>query len=151
MIVCKNHGIIIVSETRRYNKQLGGISMIYTCNYLSPLGEILLAADEAGLTGLWFVGQKYFANTLPEEHIPQETEILTEAKAWLDVVFLRQSTALYSAPSSRRFRIPSGSMADFIADSLRTDHHIRRNCTQNEQTEKCIPYVCPGSRRCSRT
>ena len=87
MIVCKNHGIIIVSETRRYNKQLGGIPMIYTCNYLSPLGEILLAADEDGLTGLWFVGQKYFANTLPEEHIPQETEILTEAKAWLDVYF----------------------------------------------------------------
>ena len=40
-----------------------------------------------GLTGLWFEGQKYFANTLPDEHIPQETEILTEAKKWLDVYF----------------------------------------------------------------
>lgn len=36
--------------------------MIYTCKYKSPLGEILLAADEIGLTGLWFEGQKYFAN-----------------------------------------------------------------------------------------
>ena len=43
--------------------------MIYTCKYKSPLGEILLAADEIGLTGLWFEGQKYFANTLPDERI----------------------------------------------------------------------------------
>ena len=57
--------------------------MIYTCKYKSPLGEILLAADEIGLTGLWFEGQKYFANTLPDERILQETEILAETKKWL--------------------------------------------------------------------
>ena len=61
--------------------------MVYTCKYQSPLGEILLAADEVGLTGLWFEGQKYFANTLPDEHIPQETEILIKSKKWLDVYF----------------------------------------------------------------
>ena len=61
--------------------------MIYTCKYKSPLGEILLAADEIGLTGLWFEGQKYFGNTLPDKHIPQETETLAEAKKWLDVYF----------------------------------------------------------------
>ena len=61
--------------------------MMYTCIYKSPLGDILLATDEIGLTGLWFEGQKYFANTLSEEHISQETEILTEAKKWLDVYF----------------------------------------------------------------
>ena len=27
--------------------------MVYTCTYPSPLGNILLAADEVGLTGLW--------------------------------------------------------------------------------------------------
>lgn len=61
--------------------------MVYTCKYKSPLGDILLAADEIGLTGLWFEGQKYFANTLPDEHILRETEILAEAKKWLDVYF----------------------------------------------------------------
>ena len=61
--------------------------MVYTCKYKSPLGNILLAADEIGLTGLWFEGQKYFANTLPEDYVPQETKILTEAKKWLDVYF----------------------------------------------------------------
>ena len=33
--------------------------MQYTSKYKSPLGNILLAADEKGLTGLWFEGQKY--------------------------------------------------------------------------------------------
>ena len=28
--------------------------MIYTNDYESPLGNILLAGDEQGLTGLWF-------------------------------------------------------------------------------------------------
>ena len=61
--------------------------MIYASRYKSPIGNILLASDEEGLTGLWFEGQKYFANTLPEDYVPQETKILTEAKKWLDVYF----------------------------------------------------------------
>lgn len=61
--------------------------MIYTCTYLSPLGDILLASDETGLTGLWFEGQKYFADTLPDERILQETPILKETKRWLDIYF----------------------------------------------------------------
>ena len=61
--------------------------MIYTCIYKSKLGSILLSADEIGLTGLWFEGQKYFANTLPDGAISQESLILTEAKRWLDIYF----------------------------------------------------------------
>lgn len=60
--------------------------MIYTCSYVSPLGDILLATDEIDLVGLWFEGQKYFANTLPNERISQETKILTEAKnSWTSI------------------------------------------------------------------
>ena len=61
--------------------------MICTQHYDSPLGGILLAADEVGLTGLWFDGQKYFADTLPPAHSEQETPALSEAKRWLDVYF----------------------------------------------------------------
>ena len=43
--------------------------MIYTQHYDSPLGGILLAADESGLTGLWFDGGKHFAEGLPAAHI----------------------------------------------------------------------------------
>ena len=59
----------------------------YTSVYSSELGDILLAADEIGLTGLWFFGQSYFADTLPTEQIAQETPILTQAREWLDEYF----------------------------------------------------------------
>ena len=59
----------------------------YTSIYPSRLGDILLAADEIGLTGLWFFGQSYFADTLPTELIAQETPILTQAREWLDEYF----------------------------------------------------------------
>ena len=61
--------------------------MTYTQHYDSLLGGILLAADDVGLTGLWFDGQKYFARGLSNERIAQETPILTEAKRWLDIYF----------------------------------------------------------------
>lgn len=64
--------------------------MMYTLHYNSPLGGILLAADEVGLTGLWFDGEKYFADTLDPEHKAQETPILRKAKCWLDVYFRGQ-------------------------------------------------------------
>ena len=55
--------------------------MVSIQQYQSPLGGILLAADEVGLVGLWFEGQKYFANTLPVgTHVPRTTPILAEAK-----------------------------------------------------------------------
>mgnify|MGYP000665324402 CR=1 FL=1 len=42
--------------------------MTYTMHYDSPLGKILLAADEEGMTGVWFQAQKYFAAKLPPEN-----------------------------------------------------------------------------------
>ena len=64
--------------------------MTFTQHYDSPLGGILLAADEIGLTGLWFDGEKYFSDNLPAEHIQKETFILLEAKRWLDIYFTGQ-------------------------------------------------------------
>ncbi len=61
--------------------------MIFTQRYDSPLGGILLAADEIGLTGLWFDGEKYFADNLPAVYTERETPILTETKRWLSVYF----------------------------------------------------------------
>ena len=61
--------------------------MTFTRRYASPLGGILLAADEQGLTGLWFDGAKYFAANLPEEYEEKSTPILDEAARWLDIYF----------------------------------------------------------------
>lgn len=61
--------------------------MHYTSKYQSPLGNIILAADEIGLTGLWFEGQKYFALYLDNEHEEKDLPIFEQAKKWLDIYF----------------------------------------------------------------
>lgn len=61
--------------------------MQYISHYSSPLGNILLAADQTGLTGLWFEGQKYFALYLDEEHEEKELPVFEQTKQWLDIYF----------------------------------------------------------------
>lgn len=61
--------------------------MTFIQHYDSPLGTILLAADDVGLTGLWFERQKYFAATLPKEVQTKETPALREGSRWLDLYF----------------------------------------------------------------
>ncbi len=61
--------------------------MHYISHYLSPLGEILLAADQTGLTGLWFQGQKYFAIGLDKEHKIQNLPVFEQTNHWLDLYF----------------------------------------------------------------
>ena len=61
--------------------------MLFLTHYASPLGPILLAADETGLTGLWFEGQKYFPSFSGVEYQEKETPVLTETVRWLDVYF----------------------------------------------------------------
>ena len=71
--------------------------MTYIQHYDAPLGRILLAADEVGLTGLWFDGAKYFADGLPAEHTERETPVLSEARR-RSRAFCRRCTRL-----ARRF------------------------------------------------
>lgn len=61
--------------------------MQYTAHYRSPVGGMLLAADETGLTGLWFDGGKYYADHLDPEHEEKDTPVLEQTKEWLTVYF----------------------------------------------------------------
>ena len=61
--------------------------MQFTDRYASPLGGILLAADDIGLTGLWFEGQKYFAQSLDASHEERNLPLLDDARRWLDIYF----------------------------------------------------------------
>ncbi len=64
--------------------------MEYTCHYASPLGGITLASDGKSLTGLWFDGQKYFADNLAEEHEEKILPVFNETFEWLDIYFSGQ-------------------------------------------------------------
>ncbi len=61
--------------------------MICTAQYDSPLGLITLACDETAIIGLWFNGQKYFGNALPERTVQREHPLLYDAGRWLDIYF----------------------------------------------------------------
>lgn len=58
--------------------------MIFTDSYASPLGKILLAGDEGGLTGLWFAEGSRYAGPVSKS-LPREC--FESAKAWLDIYF----------------------------------------------------------------
>ena len=61
--------------------------MEYISHYQSPLGKILLSADDHGLTGLWFEGQKYYALHLDKKCEEKELSLFKEVKKWLDIYF----------------------------------------------------------------
>lgn len=54
--------------------------MEYTSHYQSPIGNLLLVADQEGLTGLWFDGEK------PETR-EGELSVFEDARRWLDLYF----------------------------------------------------------------
>ena len=62
--------------------------MIYTNDYESPLGNILLAGDEQGLTGLWFTdGGRYIGLGLKKGAVRRETDYFSQTKEWLNIYF----------------------------------------------------------------
>ncbi len=64
------------------------LNMIYTAQYESPVGKILLAAKEQKLIGLWWEGQKYFLAGLREKmEKAVDFPILVKTKRWLDAYF----------------------------------------------------------------
>ena len=94
--------------------------MQYTSHYHSPLGDILLAADDTGLTGSWFEGQKYYALNLDKEHEEKEVSVLETARQWLDIYFSGKDPD-FSIPQAMR-----SSILDWENRSLRQ----RRIATQ---------------------
>lgn len=61
--------------------------MIYINRYHSPLGGITIAGNGTQLTGLWFDGQKYFGDTLPEQYEEKQLPVFEKTFQWLDLYF----------------------------------------------------------------
>lgn len=55
--------------------------------YHSPLGPIMMASDGEALSGLWFEGQKYFADGIEGEYTEKSLPIFDEVIRWLDIYF----------------------------------------------------------------
>lgn len=88
--------------------------MYYATKYESPLGEIMIAADEKSIIGLWIEGQKYFEDMGEveatvrvkkegflfdqDEQSLQAQEVLEKARDWLDRYFNREAPAISELP-----------------------------------------------------
>lgn len=61
---------------------------VFTAKYQSPVGELLLSANENALTGLWIEDQKHYGATLPNntEENP-DSPVIKAAALWLDRYF----------------------------------------------------------------
>ena len=81
---------------------------MFTCDYESPLGKILLAADDVGLIGAWFYGQCYFARGLEgteknaETGEPADSPVLLAARLWLDAYFAGECPGVAGLPLAPR-------------------------------------------------
>ena len=118
--------------------------MIYTNDYESPLGHILLAGDELGLTGLWFTeGGRYIGLGLKKEARRCETDYFDQTKEWLDMYFSGRDPGffpqLHLVGSDLRNRvgelmceIPFGETVTYgwIADKLAKERGLERMSAQ---------------------
>lgn len=137
-------------------------AMQYTNKYSSPLGEMLMAADDTGLTGLWFMGQKYFALYLDREHKEKDLPVFRDTKHWLDIYFSGKEPnfklplhftgspfqnevwkILYSIPYGKTMTY--GEIARIIALQARTN--VGSGDRQRRRTQRNINY-CSLSQSC---
>ena len=61
--------------------------MDYVYRYPSPIGSMIMASNGISLTGLWFDGQKYFAQTLSEPYEEKLLPVFEDTIKWLDIYF----------------------------------------------------------------
>lgn len=73
--------------------------MFYSTKYPSPIGMIVIASDGKSINGLWLEGQKYFAGTIPEEMIEDDSiPVFEKAKDWLRRYFLKEKPSISELP-----------------------------------------------------
>lgn len=59
----------------------------YLHHYKSPIGGITMASDGESLVGLWFDGQKFFAEGMPGYIPEKDLPVFELTDKWLDIYF----------------------------------------------------------------
>lgn len=61
--------------------------MTYTCTIDTPLGAVTASAQDGALTGLWFIGQKYYPADMDTWICDPEYPVFKELRVWLSDYF----------------------------------------------------------------
>lgn len=117
--------------------------MTYIFHYHSPLGGITVSSNGNEITGLWFDGQKYFGDTLPDNYEEKTLPIFEETKRWLDIYFSgkapdftpplkMETTAFRKAVWKIMLTIPFGQTMTYgeIADSIAKQRGLAKMSAQ---------------------
>ena len=72
--------------------------MLYSTEYNSIIGPLMLVCDDKNIIGLWMIRQKYFC-PLKEQPVPNDNHpLLLQAKNWLDRYFDGQKPEINELP-----------------------------------------------------
>lgn len=117
------------------------MNKFYKTNYTSPLGNITLASDGTNLLGLWFIGQKYYTDTIQEELLENNNlEIFNKTKQWLDEYFMGHNPSIDKlplAPIGNNFRKRIWQiLCDIPYGSVMTYGQIANIIAKEQQKEK---------------
>lgn len=117
--------------------------MTYIFHYHSPLGGITVSSNGNEITGLWFDGQKYFGDMLPDNYEEKTLPIFEETKRWLDIYFSgkapdftpplkMETTAFRKAVWKIMLTIPFGQTMTYgeIADSIAKQRGLAKMSAQ---------------------
>lgn len=117
--------------------------MLYTYSYNSPLGKMTMASDGAALIGLWFDGQKYFADSIAEENAEKNLSVFDKTAEWLDIYFggkepaftppiLIKGTPFRKAVAEIMLTIPYGKTMTYgeIADAIARQNGVAKMSAQ---------------------
>lgn len=82
------------------------ISMYYSTNYASPIGEMFIVSDGEAICGAWFCGQKHFKSMIDDYVQNDDLAIFKEVKQWFDDYFngLNPEIHFNLEPSGSQFR-----------------------------------------------
>ena len=80
--------------------------MDYICKIPSPVGELTVSSDGLNITGLWLLGQKYFAATIDANAKETDLPVFEVARKWLNCYFSGQEPDFLPplAPKGSDFR-----------------------------------------------
>lgn len=83
-----------------------GRKMIYTCTIDTPLSAVTVSAEEGMITGLWFIGQKYYPAGTESWMTKPDYPVFEALRAWLSGYFagMAEAPGLRLAPRGTPFQ-----------------------------------------------
>lgn len=122
--------------------------MLHKQIYNSPLGQMILLADDSGLLGAWFCRPEvaHFVVLEAADIAEQLSPILTALQVWLDAYFVDESRRASLSPQGTAFQ----QGLDIINSCpQRSNHHLWQIKAINSPVSRhkllAVRLVCPSS------